>query len=98
MSSNVPNLGPANSSRSAIIVRAVRGPVLLITVGILFAVHQAGAISFTRTWPVLIIVLGFMALLERSMAPRSVYPQPPYPGQPYAGQSTSSVPPGGVRQ
>ncbi len=71
------------NNRSALIAHAVRGPIMLITVGILAAVHQAGVMSFTRTWPVLIIVLGLMTLLERAVAP----PAPPYPpqsqGQPY---------------
>ena len=52
------------------LIRASRGPVLLVTLGILLAVHQATGISFDRTFPVLIIVFGMMWLLER-MAPRS---------------------------
>ena len=30
------------NSRAALFAQAVRGPILMITVGILFAVHQAG--------------------------------------------------------
>jgi hypothetical protein len=60
--------------------RAIRGPVVLITIGTLFAVDNFASIGFDRTWPVLIIVIGIMKLLERSVAP----PQTPYqPYQPY---------------
>lgn len=45
-------------------LRAVRGPVLLTTLGILLALHRTGDWSFWKLWPVLIIVLGLMKLLE----------------------------------
>jgi hypothetical protein len=47
----------------------MRGPLLLTTLGVLFAVHQADGISFERTWPLLIIVFGSMKLLERLTVP-----------------------------
>lgn len=50
----------------ALLMRAVRGPILLITVGALFAIDHAGGYGFGRTWPVLIIVLGILKLLERT--------------------------------
>lgn len=53
------------NNRAALFVQSIRGPVLLITLGILFAVHQAGIISFARTWPLIIIVIGLMKLIER---------------------------------
>ena len=53
------------NTRLALFVQAIRGPILLITIGILFAVHQAGVVSFARTWPLILIVIGFMKLIER---------------------------------
>jgi Domain of unknown function (DUF5668) len=53
------------NNRVALFAQAVRGPVLLITVGILFAIHQAGILPFYRTWPLILIVIGVMKLLER---------------------------------
>jgi hypothetical protein len=47
-------------------VQAIRGPIVLIVVGILFAVQQAGGYAFWRTWPVILIVVGLMKLMERS--------------------------------
>jgi hypothetical protein len=56
-------------SNFAKLIRASRGPVLLITLGALLAIHQFTGFSFEQTFPVLIIVFGMMWLLER-MAPR----------------------------
>jgi len=53
------------NSRGALFAQAIRGPLLLITIGILFAIHQAGWLSFTRTWPLIIIVVGIVKLAER---------------------------------
>ncbi len=39
-------------------VGAVTGPLLLITLGVLFAVQEAGGFRFRETWPVLLIVYG----------------------------------------
>jgi hypothetical protein len=51
-------------------LRAIRGPILLITLGSLFAIDHFGPYSFSRTWPVLLIVAGALCLFER-MAPDS---------------------------
>ena len=40
------------------LTRAVRGPIMLITFGILMALNHMDQIGFERTWPVLIIVYG----------------------------------------
>ena len=45
---------------------AIRGPIMLITVGALFAVDHFGPYSIWRTWPVLLIVLGLLKLAERA--------------------------------
>jgi hypothetical protein len=55
--------------------QAVRGPILLITVGILFAVHQRGGLSFFQTWPLVLIVVGVMKLIERWFVPPSGGPR-----------------------
>lgn len=43
---------------------AIRGPLMLITIGTLLAVDHAGGMRFSRTWPVLIIVFGVLKLAE----------------------------------
>jgi hypothetical protein len=70
------------NSKSALYAQAIRGPVVLIVIGVLFAVHQAGVLPFSRTWPLLIIVLGVMKLIERWNAPRAPFPTPPFPPPP----------------
>jgi hypothetical protein len=59
------------NSRAALFAQAIRGPILLITVGVLFAMHQAGALSFTRSWPLILIVVGLMKLIERLYVPQT---------------------------
>jgi hypothetical protein len=81
------------------VIQAVRGPIMLITLGSLVAIDYAGIYGFWRTWPVLIIIFGLLKLLERATAK----PGPPYPGNypggqaggQYPGQYPGGVPPGG---
>jgi hypothetical protein len=72
------------------LVRALRGPIVLITLGVLFWFDQSDRISFGRTWPVLIILIGLMKLIERLLMP----PVPPFP--PMSTTPPTSVP-GGMR-
>lgn len=51
------------------LTRAIRGPILLITIGTLFAIDHFGPYSFSSTWPALLIVIGVLKLLERSSQP-----------------------------
>ena len=43
---------------------AVRGPVMLVTLGLLMAADQLDRVSFSRTWPVLLILFGLFKLAE----------------------------------
>jgi hypothetical protein len=88
--------------REPSVLRAIRGPITLITVGVLFAFNNFTQYSFDRTWPVLLIVFGLMSLLRRSIEPAvpPAPPPPPYPPPAYAypaqgsyAQSTYSQPP-----
>ena len=90
-------------SNSYAFVRAIRGPVVLIVMGVLFALDHSDVLEFWRTWPVLIIVIGVMKLVERLLAP----PMPPYvppppampysPGPPTATPYSPGPPTGGVQ-
>ena len=81
------------------LVRAVRGPVVLITLGILFAVDQHGGIGFHRTWPVLFIVFGVLKLVERLLAPPPPPPPPAYhpPAGPPPASPWPQAPHGGLQ-
>ncbi len=43
---------------------AIRGPVLLIALGLLMAADQLDRMSFWRTWPALLILFGLFKLAE----------------------------------
>lgn len=79
-------------------VRAVRGPIMLITFGALTALNHTNQLDFERSWPVLIIVYGVLKLLERMVGrpvppdiPPSWQPQPGYPAETYAPQQYPPV-------
>ncbi len=70
MNGNSPNL-----------IHAIRGPIILITVGVLFALDHMTEFSFTRTWPVILIVIGLVTLGERFLKPRPDRPDPNFRGE-----------------
>jgi hypothetical protein len=62
--------------RESELIQAIRGPIMMITLGVLVALQYFEGISFTgRTWPVLLIVFGILKLLERSARPQALPPQ-----------------------
>lgn len=71
------------------LMRAIRGPITLITVGVLFALNNFTPYSFDKTWPVLLIVFGLLSLMKRGMEP------PPPPVQPFPPPAYSYPPQGG---
>lgn len=66
------------------LVQAIRGPIMLITLGSLVAMDYFGIYGFSRTWPFLIIMFGILKLLEKIA-------ENPQAQQ----QSSSGRPPGG---
>lgn len=62
-------------------VRGIRGPVTVITIGVLFAINNFTPYRFEQTWPVILIVFGLLTLLGRAAGP-DIQPPPPnyYPG------------------
>jgi Domain of unknown function (DUF5668) len=50
-------------------VRGLMGPVMLITVGVLFLIGQwNGDYGFGRTWPVILLVIGAIKLAEATVS------------------------------
>jgi hypothetical protein len=47
---------------SAALIRAIRGPVIMITVGVLFSLDEFNIASFSKTWPAILIVVGILNL------------------------------------
>jgi hypothetical protein len=56
---------------SGTLLSAMRGPVLVITLGVLFAIDYAGGVGVGRTWPALLIVVGLFKLAEHMAAKNS---------------------------
>jgi hypothetical protein len=48
------------------LLRAVRGPIILITIGTLFALDHFTPWGFQQTWPVILIVIGLLTLMGRA--------------------------------
>jgi hypothetical protein len=71
------------NANDANLLRAVRWPVTLITLGTLFALNNFTIFGFNQTWPVLLIVFGLLSLLGRTTRP--VPPVPPLPPMPGSG-------------
>src|SRR4051794_33174996 len=82
--------------REPSLVRAIRGPVTLITVGVLFALNNFTRYTFDKTWPVLLIVFGLLSLLKRGMQPEApvpppmVFPPPVFPPPQYSNPPQGS--------
>ncbi|MEZ5355018.1 MAG: hypothetical protein R2762_20470 [Bryobacteraceae bacterium] len=66
--------------------RSIRGPVMLMTLGILMMFDHADSFPIGNTWPVLVVVFGLLVLAERltqpARPPMGPPPQPPAPFTP----------------
>jgi hypothetical protein len=67
------------NEQSIYLVRAVRGPVILITVGVLFAFDKFTEFRFSQTWPILLIVVGVLSLAGGGRRYRGGMETPPPP-------------------
>src|ERR1700734_281324 len=77
-----------------LVIRRLRGPAFLILVGITALLNQWGVLSFSRSWPLYLILAGVIGLAERA-ALANAPPGPLYPDV-YAPQTYSpgaAVPP-----
>ena len=88
------------------VFRALRGPVWIILVGVLFFLDTFNILGWGRSWPLFIIVAGLMTFLERSTSyaaatvpysyagpvPQQAAAPPATPAESAAAASTSVVP------
>jgi hypothetical protein len=51
------------NDQSAYLMRAITGPIILITIGVLFAFDRFTEFRFSQTWPALLIVIGLLKLM-----------------------------------
>lgn len=76
-----------------ILIRRLRGPAILLLVGVLALLDQAGVIDhfWHLFWPLLLITVGVLLLAERAaLAGEDLYP--PYPGAPCPGAVDPNAP------
>lgn len=70
-------IGPLEGEGEGYMVRVInflRAPVLWLSVGILWMLQEFDIVRMHRSWPILLIVLGVVMLLERSVSGR-ILPQ-----------------------
>ncbi len=77
--------------------RALRGSVWIVLIGVLFLLDSFDILSWGRSWPVIIIVAGLMAIFQRlsysaAVATPYPYPTPPAATPPPPNPGTSIVP------
>jgi hypothetical protein len=60
--------------------RGLMGPAVLMTIGAQFLLNNLDIISFGRTLPVLLIVIGVVLAVQRTAHHSDVYPSPPAAG------------------
>lgn len=82
------------NEQSTNLLQAVRGPIILITIGVLFAFDRFTDFRFAQTWPVLLIVIGLLRLIcgPRRGRRRNLYNAPPAPPPPPADQPVNPGP------
>ena len=87
-----------------LLLRRLRGPLILVTIGVMALLNQYDVLSFGRSWPLILIVIGILMLAERIALtqmppppPGGYYPDgcgvpmsPATPVQPVAGQMGSN--------
>ena len=66
-----------------ILIRRLRGPAVLLLLGTILLMHEAGLIDFWSLFvPLLLILIGVLKLAERA-ALAAAGDEAPYPGSPY---------------
>jgi hypothetical protein len=60
-----------NGNSNPTLLRAIRGPIMMITIGVLFALDHMTEFTFGRTWPAILIVLGVLSLGDRFTGPKA---------------------------
>ncbi len=57
------------------LTQALRGPIVMITVGVLFVLNNFTRFGFGETWPAILIVIGALSLIGYGRAHREGAPR-----------------------
>jgi hypothetical protein len=73
--------GPTRCHCRSCTIKSLMGPAIVISVGVLFLLHQTqgGRFFFGNTWPILLLVIGAFQVAS-ALAPRDGHIEPPPPG------------------
>jgi hypothetical protein len=81
-----------------ILIRRLRGPAILLLLGTILLMHQAGMVEFwSLFFPLLLILIGVLKLAERA-ALAAAGDETPYPGSPYPYGASANPGAGAVAQ
>ncbi len=81
-----------------ILIRRLRGPAILLLLGTILLMHEAGLLDFwSLFFPLLLILIGVLKLAERA-ALAAAGDEVPYAGSPYPYGAAASPAPAGVAQ
>ncbi|MGA8741438.1 MAG: hypothetical protein WB561_09675 [Terracidiphilus sp.] len=81
-----------------ILIRRLRGPAILLLLGTILLMHEAGMVDFwSLFFPLLLILIGVLKLAERA-ALAAAGDETPYPGSPYPYSAAVSPAAAGVAQ
>jgi hypothetical protein len=82
-----------------LLIRRLRGPAFLLLIGILAMLQEWTNFGFSRSWPLLLILAGLLALAERAALSQAtldnydpITGQPRTPAAPYSTSSTGIIP------
>ncbi|HEU5022905.1 MAG TPA: DUF5668 domain-containing protein, partial [Bryobacteraceae bacterium] len=84
------------NDQSHLLLRAIKGPVIMITIGVLFAADRFTDYRFYQTWPILLIVIGILQFVAGRGRRADYYPPPGAPyrqGQPMYHPPRPAPPP-----
>ena len=84
--------------------RKLMGPAMLVTIGIILLLNEVSEVSWDKTWPAILLVIGVVKLVQSNASysghvgplppgPTGYPPPPPPPGAPTTFQGTAQNPP-----
>ncbi len=78
-------------------LRGVMAPTVLVTLGILFVLDNLHAMAFNKSFPILLIVIGLVMVLQRTSSTEGHIPlgylQPPGMTPPPPSPAPNDIPP-----
>jgi len=71
-----------------IMIRRLRGPAVLLLIGVMALLAQADILGWGKSWPLILILIGLLLLAERAALAAGGYPPPPGTPWPNAASGT----------